>query len=107
MATQKEYLEFVLEQLSGIEGIDHRAMMGEYVLYYRQKVIGGIYDNRVLVKPIPAAKALMPEALEEIPYPGPRPCCCWSAWRSQRFYRPFRGHVCGASPAEVQEEKKP
>ena len=70
MATQKDYLEFVLEQLSGIEGIDHRAMMGEYVLYYRQKVIGGIYDNRVLVKPIPAAKALMPEAPEEIPYPG-------------------------------------
>lgn len=70
MATSKEYLHFVLDQFSGLGEVTHRAMMGEYVLYYRQKVIGGIYDNRVLVKPTPSAKALMPEAREEIPYEG-------------------------------------
>lgn len=70
MATTKEYLTFVLEQLSGLEGVTHRAMMGEYILYYRQKVIGGLYDNRFLVKPTPSARALMPEAREELPYEG-------------------------------------
>lgn len=70
MASRKDYLEFVLEQLSGLEEITYRAMMGEYVLYYRQKVVGGIYDDRFLVKPTPSAKALMPEAREELPYEG-------------------------------------
>lgn len=70
MATTKESLTFVLEQLSGLEGVTHRAMMGEYILYYRQKVIGGLYDNRFLVKPTPSARALMPEAREELPYEG-------------------------------------
>lgn len=70
MATTKEFLTFVLEQLSGLEGVTHRAMMGEYILYYRQRVIGGLYDNRFLVKPTPSARALMPEAREELPYGG-------------------------------------
>lgn len=70
MAATKEFLTFVLEQLSGLEGVTHRAMMGEYILYYRQKVIGGLYDNRFLVKPTPSARALMPEAREELPYEG-------------------------------------
>ncbi|MBR2337763.1 MAG: competence protein TfoX [Clostridia bacterium] len=67
MASSKEYSEFVLERCSGLSA---RAMMGEYVLYYRGKVIGGIYDNRLLVKSIPAAIALMPEAQRELPYEG-------------------------------------
>jgi len=70
MASTKEYLEFVLEQLSGLDEISSRAMMGEYVLYYRGKVFGGIYDNRFLVKPTKAAKALMPDAPLELPYEG-------------------------------------
>lgn len=70
MASSKDYLEFVLEQLSDLDGISHRAMMGEYIIYYRGKVAGGIYDNRFLVKPVEAAKKLMPEAPYELPYKG-------------------------------------
>ena len=67
MASSKEYLDFVLEQCTGLSA---RAMMGEYVLYYGGKVVGGIYDNRLLVKPIPSAIALMPKAPREMPYEG-------------------------------------
>lgn len=70
MATTKEYLSFVLDSLSKAEGISHRAMMGEYVIYYKDKVVGGIYDNRFLVKPVEAAKKLMPKAKSELPYEG-------------------------------------
>lgn len=70
MASTKAYLDYVLEQLSGLEDISFRAMMGEYVLYYQGKVFGGIYDNRFLVKPVPSAKALMPDAPSELPYDG-------------------------------------
>ena len=70
MASDKEYLDFILEQLSGIDDISHRAMMGEYIIYYRGKVIGGIYDNRFLIKNTPTAKKMMPEALSELPYEG-------------------------------------
>ena len=73
MASGKEYLTFILEQLSGLEGITHRAMMGEYILYYRDRIIGGIYDDRFLVKPVSTARQLMPEAPEEIPYEGAKP----------------------------------
>lgn len=70
MASSKEYLNFVLEQLAGLEGVTHRAMMGEYVLYYQGKVIGGIYDDRFLVKPTKSAKELLPDAPYELPYEG-------------------------------------
>lgn len=70
MASSKEYLEFVLEQLSGVEGISSRAMMGEYILYCQGKIIGGVYDDRFLVKPTPSARRMMPEATMELPYQG-------------------------------------
>ena len=70
MASTKTYLDFILEQLSGLEDITYRAMMGEYILYYRGKIIGGIYDDRFLVKPTRSAKAMMPEAEPELPYEG-------------------------------------
>ena len=70
MASSKDYLTFVLGQLSALDGITYRAMMGEYVLYYQGKVIGGIYDDRFLLKPTASAKALMPDAPLEIPYDG-------------------------------------
>lgn len=70
MASSKAYLDFVLEQLSGLEEITYRAMMGEYILYYRGKVVGGIYDDRLLVKPVKAAVSLMPTAAYELPYEG-------------------------------------
>lgn len=70
MASNKEYLDFVLEQLSELEEITHRAMMGEYIIYYRGKIAGGIYDNRLLVKPVKSAISLMPTATYELPYDG-------------------------------------
>ena len=70
MASSQEYLEFVLEQLSGLEDVSFRAMMGEYIIYYRGKIVGGIYDDRFLVKPVQAAVAMMPEAELEQPYEG-------------------------------------
>ncbi len=70
MASSREFLEFVLEQLSGLEGVTHRGMMGEYLLYYQGKVVGGIYDDRFLVKDTAAARLLMPEAPRETPYEG-------------------------------------
>lgn len=70
MATSKDYLEFVLEQLAYTNGITHLAMMGEYILYYNGKVIGGIYDNRFLLKPCNATKKYMSNGNMEVPYEG-------------------------------------
>lgn len=70
MASTKDYLDYILEQLGGLSEVSHRAMMGEYVLYYQGKVIGGIYDNRFLIKPTKSAKALLPNAPLELPYEG-------------------------------------
>ena len=70
MASSKEYRNYIMEQLSGVDGISSRAMMGEYILYCRGKVFGGIYDDRLLVKPVEAARKLMPDAVVELPYEG-------------------------------------
>ena len=70
MASSKEYLNFILEQLSELDGIAYRAMMGEYIIYYQSKIIGGIYDDRFLVKNVKAAKEIMPDAPLELPYDG-------------------------------------
>ena len=70
MASSKEYLDFVLEQLSDIGDISYRAMMGEYIIYFKGKVIGGIYDERFLIKTTPTAIKLMPNAPLELPYPS-------------------------------------
>ena len=70
MASSRGYLDFIMEQLSGLEDISCRPMMGEYVIYYRGRVIGGIYDDRFLVKPVKSAVAMMPDADMELPYEG-------------------------------------
>ncbi len=70
MASSKEYLHFILEQLSHLEDVTYRAMMGEYIIYYRGKIVGGIYDDRLLVKPVKSAVSLMPSATYELPYEG-------------------------------------
>ena len=70
MASTKEYLDFVLEQLSELDEVSFRAMMGEYILYYRGRIFGGIYDDRLLVKPVPIALKLMSDAVMELPYDG-------------------------------------
>ena len=70
MASSREYLDFILEQLSGLENVAWKAMMGEYIIYWRGKIVGGIYDDRFLVKPTKSAIAMMPDAERELPYEG-------------------------------------
>ena len=73
MASSREYLDFVLEQLSGLSEITARQMMGEYLLYYKGKLFGGVYDNRLLIKPVPAALAYAEEPSLQQPYEGAKP----------------------------------
>lgn len=70
MASSKEYLDFILEQLSELDDVTYHAMMGEYIIYYRVKIVGGIYDDRFLVKLTKSAAAMMPDADRELPYEG-------------------------------------
>ena len=70
MASTKAYLDFILEQLSGINGITSKQMMGEYILYLNGRIFGGIYDDRFLVKPTKSSMAMMPDADRELPYEG-------------------------------------
>ena len=73
MASDRGYLEFILEQLAELDGVRARAMMGEYILDYRERVFGGLYDDRLLVKTPRSAAAYLPSATEELPYPGAKP----------------------------------
>lgn len=70
MPSSQNYLEFILEQLSGLNDITYRQMMGEYIIYYRDRIVGGIYDNRFLVKPVKSAREKMPDAPMQLPYEG-------------------------------------
>ena len=70
MPSSEQYLEYVLEQLSDLDEISYRAMMGEYIIYYRAKIVGGIYDDRFLVKPVKSAMSMMSDASMELPYDG-------------------------------------
>ena len=85
MASRKEYLDYVLEQFSDLEGVTHRAMMGEYLLYVGGKLVGGVYDDRLLVKPTRAALALLPEAPREQPYPGAKELLLVEAMEDRDF----------------------
>jgi len=103
MASSKEYLSFVLDQLSGLEGVSHRAMMGEYIIYLNGKVVGGIYDDRLLVKDVPAARAFMPEAPLELPYDGAKEMLLVGEVDDKGFLCRLFSAVC----AELPEPKKP
>ena len=95
MASTKENLDFVMEQLSGLDELNSRAMMGEYILYYRGRIFGGIYDDRLLVKPVTMALRLIPDAEMELPYDGAKEMIlvdnvddrqflclrCWNVWQ--------------------------
>ena len=70
LASSQNYLNFILEQLSELNDISYRAMMGEYILYYRGKIVGGIYDDRLLVKPVKSAISYMQDPSYELPYDG-------------------------------------
>ena len=73
MASSKEYLDFIMEQLDGLEDVRYRAMMGEYIIYCRDRIVGGIYDDRFLVKPVKSALEMMPDAEKVLPYEGAKP----------------------------------
>ena len=87
MASSKEYLEYILEQLSDLNDISYRAMMGEYVIYYRGKVVGGIYDERFLVKPTQSAAAMMPDADKGLPYEGAKEMLLVNNVENREFLR--------------------
>jgi TfoX/Sxy family transcriptional regulator of competence genes len=105
LASNKEYLDFILEQLSSLEDISYRAMMGEYIIYYRGKIVGGIYDDRFLVKPTASARKLMPEAAEELPYEGASPMLLVSDVDDREFLADLLNEMYGELPAP--KKKKP
>ena len=99
MASSEGYLAFILDQLSELEGVSFRAMMGEYVLYYRGKVIGGVYDDRFLVKPTRSAAAMMPEASRELPYEGAKEMLLVDRVEDKAFLRKLLEAMADELPA--------
>ena len=95
MASGKEYLEYVLEQLSLAEGLRWRPMMGEYLIYCRGKLVGGVYDDRLLVKPTKSALALLPDAPREEPYPGGKPMLLVTEMENKSFLQELLEAVAG------------
>ena len=104
MASSREYLDYILEQLSGLEGVSHRAMMGEYILYLNGKIVGGIYDDRLMMKPTPSARALMPEAASEPPYEGAKALLVVDNVDNRAFLAELFTAVCNELP---EKRKKP
>ena len=99
MASSKEYLEFIMEQLSDLDEINCKAMMGEYIIYYRGKIVGGIYDDRFLVKPVKAARELMPDADLELPYDGAKEMLLVEDVDDSEFLKKLVCSVAGDLPA--------
>ena len=95
MASGKEYLEYVLEQLSETEAVRYRPMMGEYLIYCRDKLVGGVYDDRFLVKPTGSALALLPDAPREAPYPGGKAMLLVTEMENKSFLRELLEAVSG------------
>ena len=106
MASSKEYLDFVLEQLSGLDGVSFRPMMGEYVLYCQGRVFGGIYDDRFLVKPVKAAAQRMPDALREVPYEGAKEMLLVDRIEDRDFLRELIGAMLPELPAPKPKAPK-
>ena len=102
MASSKDYLEFVLDQLSLLHPISYKAMMGEYILYYRGKIVGGIYDDRLLVKPTESAKRLMPDAPFETPYEGAKPMLLVEEIDDREFLRDLFDAMVGELPTPIK-----
>lgn len=105
MSSSKEYLDFILEQLSEAEEISYRAMMGEYVLYCRGKVIGGIYDDRFLIKPTEHAKKMMPKASYELPYEGAKEMLLVDNVEDKAFLAQLVNGVADELPAPKKKKK--
>ena len=99
MASSKDYLEYILDQLSGLDDISYRAMMGEYIIYYHGKVVRGIYDDRFLVKPVKAAVDMMPDAESELPYEGAKEMLLVDDVENREFLRELLDAMCDELPA--------
>ena len=104
MASSKDYLDFILEQLSGLEEITYRQMMGEYILYYRGKVIGGVYDDRFLVKQTKSALAMMPDADLELPYEGAKEMLLVDEVENKEFLKELVDSMYGELPAPKKKK---
>lgn len=104
MASSKEYLDFVLEQLSELDEISYRAMMGEFIIYYRGKIVGGVYDDRFLVKPVKAAKDMMPEAELELPYEGAKEMLLVDNIENKNFLKELLEAMYGELPAPKKKK---
>ncbi len=98
-------MDFVLDQLSGLEDVSYRAMMGEYILYYRGKVVGGIYDDRLLVKPVPAAVAMLPGAPRELPYEGAKEMLLVDDPDSRELLEALLPAICDELPDTGKKKK--
>ena len=105
MASSKEYLDFILEQLSELEGVSYRAMMGEYVIYYGSKVVGGIYDDRFLVKPTKSAIVKMPDANLELPYEGVKKMLLVDDVENKEFLRELLEDMYDELPAPKKKKQ--
>lgn len=106
MASSKEYLEYILEQLRDLDEIACKPMMGEYLLYYRGKNFGGIYDNRLLVKPVLSAMKMMPDAKMELPYEGAKEMLLVSETDNREFLCELIHHMYDELPFSKQKRKK-
>lgn len=105
MGSSKEYLEYILEQLSDLDDISHRAMMGEYILYYRGKIFGGIYDDRFLIKPVKIAREMMPDADMELPYDGAKEMLLVDDVENREFLKELIEAVYDELPAARKRKK--
>ncbi|MBQ7751651.1 MAG: TfoX/Sxy family protein [Clostridia bacterium] len=104
MASSKEYLEFVLEQLSLCEDVSYRAMMGEYIIYCRDRVVGGIYDDRFLVKPTKSARNMMPDATFELPYSGAKEMLLVNRVEDREFLKALLQKMIGELPEKTKKK---
>ncbi len=105
MASKKEYLDYISEQLSLAEEISSRQMMGEYIIYCKGKVIGGIYDDRFLIKPTKSAKELMPNAAYELPYEGAKEMLLVDNTDDREFLARLVTAVADELPAAKKKKK--
>lgn len=106
MASSKEYLNFVLEQLSDLEDITYRAMMGEFIIYYRGKIVGGIYDDRFLVKPVKSAISYLKTITYELPYDGAKEMLLVDDLDSKEYLTGLFNAMYDELPAPKAKNKK-
>jgi TfoX/Sxy family transcriptional regulator of competence genes len=106
MASSKEYLDFIIGQLYILEDVSFIKMMGEYILYFRGKIFGGIYDDRFLVKITKASRQLMPEAIEELPYDGAKPMLLVDDVDNKEFLYQLVTEMYEELPAPKAKKKK-